>query len=52
MVVFYTYHYSEFETIIFEQPIINVADRKKKKYAELHEKELEISPETRNISSI
>lgn len=38
MIVFYTYHYSEFETIFFEQPIINVADRKKKKYDELRDK--------------
>ena len=45
MVIFYTYHYGEFETVIFEQPIINVADRKKKKYAELQEKEHETSQE-------
>lgn len=41
MIIFYCYHYSEFEMIKFEQPIVNVADRKKKKYEELQEKEHE-----------
>lgn len=45
MAIFYCYHYSEFESSVFEQPIINVADRKKKKYAELEEKEHEITQE-------